>query len=223
MFRANCVNFWSTRARRAPAVRRMRAVSRAAVWTVAGAALLAAVVLTLLGLGDNAGGAPELAGAHPGARPGRDRAAADLLVGPPDPRSVARRLGVPEGARCLQPDVRRLAAPGDARRGRRLLLARTSSGSPQRGSGSIRRRRIETADERIAWCVAAATIPAAIVGAVGENLIAERLGEPWQIAILLAVFGGRPLRRRPAAADEGDGGHRPQVGGRRRARAVALR
>jgi undecaprenyl-diphosphatase len=55
--------------------------------------------------------------------------------------------------------------------------------------GSIRRRRIATVDERIAWCVAAATVPAAIIGAVGENLIAERLGEPWQIAILLAFFG----------------------------------
>jgi len=53
---------------------------------------------------------------------------------------------------------------------------------------SARRRRIDGADERIAWVVAVATVPAALVGAVGEGLIAERLGEPWQIAILLAVF-----------------------------------
>jgi undecaprenyl-diphosphatase len=38
--------------------------------------------------------------------------------------------------------------------------------------------------------VAAATVPAALVGAVGENLIAENLGEPWQIAIFLAFFAG---------------------------------
>jgi undecaprenyl-diphosphatase len=54
---------------------------------------------------------------------------------------------------------------------------------------SVRRRRIDEASERIAWFVAAASVPAALVGAVGENFIARRLGEPWQIAILLAAFG----------------------------------
>jgi undecaprenyl-diphosphatase len=53
---------------------------------------------------------------------------------------------------------------------------------------SLRRRRIEGEAERIAWIVVVATIPAAVVGALGEGLIANRLGEPWQIAILLAVF-----------------------------------
>ena len=56
-------------------------------------------------------------------------------------------------------------------------------------AGSVRRRRIETADERIAWFVAVATVPAAIIGAVFEDVIADNLGEPWQIAIFLAVFG----------------------------------
>jgi undecaprenyl-diphosphatase len=32
-------------------------------------------------------------------------------------------------------------------------------------------------------------VPAAAIGALGENLIADNLGEPWQIAIFLAVFG----------------------------------
>jgi undecaprenyl-diphosphatase len=54
---------------------------------------------------------------------------------------------------------------------------------------SIRRRRVETTDERLAWVVAIATVPAAVVGAAGESLIADHLGEPWQIAIFLAVFG----------------------------------
>ncbi len=54
--------------------------------------------------------------------------------------------------------------------------------------GSVRRRQIETADERIAWLIAVATVPAALVGALGKDLIANRLGEPWQIAILLACF-----------------------------------
>jgi undecaprenyl-diphosphatase len=54
---------------------------------------------------------------------------------------------------------------------------------------SIRCRRAETTDERLAWVVAIATVPAAVVGAAGESLIADHLGEPWQIAIFLAVFG----------------------------------
>jgi undecaprenyl-diphosphatase len=67
---------------------------------------------------------------------------------------------------------------------------------------SVGRRSIATGDERLAWFIAVATIPAALVGAVGENFIATRLGEPWQIAILLAAFGivlwiadRRPARR----------------------------
>ncbi|HYY75637.1 MAG TPA: undecaprenyl-diphosphate phosphatase [Gaiellaceae bacterium] len=54
---------------------------------------------------------------------------------------------------------------------------------------SVRRREIATADERIAWFVVLATIPAAVVGALGEELIADNLGEPWQIALFLAAFG----------------------------------
>jgi undecaprenyl-diphosphatase len=53
--------------------------------------------------------------------------------------------------------------------------------------GSVARRRIDTADERIAWFVLVATIPAGVVGLLGEDAIADRLGEPWQIAILLAA------------------------------------
>jgi undecaprenyl-diphosphatase len=44
-------------------------------------------------------------------------------------------------------------------------------------------------DARTAWAIAIATVPAAIVGAAGEDAIDRHLGEPWQIAIFLAVFG----------------------------------
>jgi len=54
---------------------------------------------------------------------------------------------------------------------------------------SVRRRRIQSDAERLAWFVFVATIPAVVVGALGENVILGNLGEPWQIAILLAVFG----------------------------------
>jgi undecaprenyl-diphosphatase len=68
---------------------------------------------------------------------------------------------------------------------------------------SVRRRRIVEPNEQVAWVVAVATVPAALIGAAGESVIAERLGEPWQIAILMAVFAvvlwvadRRPERRR---------------------------
>ncbi len=53
--------------------------------------------------------------------------------------------------------------------------------------GSVRRRSISSADERVAWFVVVATIPAGVVGLLGEDAIADSLGEPWQIAILLAA------------------------------------
>jgi undecaprenyl-diphosphatase len=53
---------------------------------------------------------------------------------------------------------------------------------------SLKRRQILTPDERIAWYVFVATVPAALAGAAGESFIEKRLGDPWQIAILLAVF-----------------------------------
>ena len=52
---------------------------------------------------------------------------------------------------------------------------------------SVARRRIDTPDQRIAWFVLVATIPAGMTGLLGEDVIADVLGEPWQIAILLAA------------------------------------
>jgi len=67
---------------------------------------------------------------------------------------------------------------------------------------TLRTRAIETTDERLAWVIAIGTIPAVIVGGLGEDWIDENLGEPWMIAILLIVFGlvlwhadHRPQRR----------------------------
>jgi undecaprenyl-diphosphatase len=53
---------------------------------------------------------------------------------------------------------------------------------------SVRRRSVQSPDERIAWFLFVATIPAVIIGAAGENFITDHLGEPWQIAIFLALF-----------------------------------
>ena len=80
-------------------------------------------------------------------------------------------------------------------------------------AGSVGRRRIETSDERIAWFVVVATIPAGVAGLLGENLIADNLGEPWQILILLAA-GALLLwwaDRTPQTRAMGDLGLRPAV------------
>jgi undecaprenyl-diphosphatase len=81
-------------------------------------------------------------------------------------------------------------------RGRLVALVRAWVTSVRRGS-------VDGPEERVAWFVVVATVPAALVGALGEELIADNLGEPWQIAILLALFGivlwvadRRPPRRR---------------------------
>jgi undecaprenyl-diphosphatase len=163
-------------------------VGRAAVWTVAGAAFLAAVLLTLLGVGDNAEALPNwqalILGLVQGATELLPISSSGHLILVPwvadweylkehdafnQTFDVSLHLGTLVAVVLyFREDIVRLATAW---------------------AGTIRRRRIETVDERIAWYVAAATVPAAIVGAVGENLIAERLGEPWQIAVLLAVFG----------------------------------
>jgi undecaprenyl-diphosphatase len=54
---------------------------------------------------------------------------------------------------------------------------------------TLRKRSIDTVDERLAWVVVVATIPAVIVGGLGEDWIDDNLGEPWMIAIALIVFG----------------------------------
>jgi undecaprenyl-diphosphatase len=55
--------------------------------------------------------------------------------------------------------------------------------------GTLRTRQVRTLDERLGWFIAIATVPALIVGGLFGEHIANNLGEPWQIAILLAVFG----------------------------------
>jgi undecaprenyl-diphosphatase len=54
---------------------------------------------------------------------------------------------------------------------------------------SIRERRMSTPDERIAWALVIGTIPGALVGALFEDVIQERLGAPLLIAVMLVVFG----------------------------------
>jgi undecaprenyl-diphosphatase len=54
---------------------------------------------------------------------------------------------------------------------------------------SIRHRSVAKVDERLAWFLVIATIPGVVVGALFESVIEEKLGQPWLIAVMLAVFG----------------------------------
>ena len=51
------------------------------------------------------------------------------------------------------------------------------------------RQRPATVEGRIAWLLVLATVPAALVGAVFEDVIDEQLGKPWIIGVSLIVFG----------------------------------
>jgi undecaprenyl-diphosphatase len=54
---------------------------------------------------------------------------------------------------------------------------------------SIRSRSIHGTDERLAWALVIGTIPGAVAGAALEGVITDSLGQPWLIALMLAVFG----------------------------------
>jgi undecaprenyl-diphosphatase len=53
----------------------------------------------------------------------------------------------------------------------------------------IATRAVRDSDDRLALLVIIGTVPAIVAGGLGESFIDKHLGEPWQIAILLAVFG----------------------------------
>jgi len=73
---------------------------------------------------------------------------------------------------------------------------------------SIRERRVETADQRLAWMIILATIPVGLVGLVAEHPFRVIFGKPIAAAVFLAVNGviliaGERYRRRESVeADE---------------------
>ena len=76
---------------------------------------------------------------------------------------------------------------------------------------SIGRRRVETADQKLAWMIIFATIPVGIAGVALEKTFRTTLSKPTLTAIFLAVnglvlFGGERLRRREVAAARPAGG-----------------
>jgi undecaprenyl-diphosphatase len=54
---------------------------------------------------------------------------------------------------------------------------------------TVRKRAIETSEERLAVAIAIGTVPAVIAGGLASDFIDEHLGEPWMIAVQLIIFG----------------------------------
>ncbi|MFF7631976.1 undecaprenyl-diphosphate phosphatase [Kitasatospora sp. NPDC008050] len=54
---------------------------------------------------------------------------------------------------------------------------------------SIRDRRIETSEQRLAWLLIAGTIPVGLVGLVAEKALRDALGKPVVAAVFLALNG----------------------------------
>jgi undecaprenyl-diphosphatase len=54
--------------------------------------------------------------------------------------------------------------------------------------GSIARRSIRSPRERLVWLILVSTVPAGFFGVAFEEVVEDRLGAPYLIAILMAVF-----------------------------------
>lgn len=72
---------------------------------------------------------------------------------------------------------------------------------------SLRHRRIQTPDERLAWLIVAGTIPVGLAGLLLEQLFRTTLGKPVPAAAFLllngiALYVGEVLRRRIAPAPD---------------------
>jgi undecaprenyl-diphosphatase len=53
---------------------------------------------------------------------------------------------------------------------------------------SLRKRRVETTDERLAWLLLISTVPAGLVGVAFESFVEDQLGKPYLICIMMFAF-----------------------------------
>jgi undecaprenyl-diphosphatase len=82
---------------------------------------------------------------------------------------------------------------------------------------SLRHRRVQTPDERLAWLIVVATIPVGLAGVALEHLFRTTLGKPIPAAAFLllngiALYAGEVLRRRVSpTGDEEHEDHRGEA------------
>jgi undecaprenyl-diphosphatase len=179
-------------------------VRRSLVFAAAGAALTAAVVLTIAGVGEEPGALPDWQALVLGVVQGLT----ELLP----ISSSAHLILVPwagEWTYLEQHDAFNQTFDVALHLGTLVAVVayfwRDIVDLTRAWLRTLHRRKVETPEERVAWIVLVATIPAAAAGLAFEDVIADHLGEPWQIAILIAVFAlvllwaDRRPERRPAA------------------------
>lgn len=89
---------------------------------------------------------------------------------------------------------------------------------------SVRARAVRSPHERLAWFLVLSAIPGALAGALFEEALTKHLGQPWQIAVFLAVFGALLwfVDARAPQRTGYDDLHGRQVGAMAVAQAVAL-
>jgi undecaprenyl-diphosphatase len=164
-------------------------VSRPAVWTAAGAALALAALLTLAGVGEHASSLPDWQALVLGIVQGLTEL---LPISSSGHLILVPWLG--DWQYLKEHDAFNQTFDVALHLGTLVAVAayfwRDLVGLLRAWLRTLRTRRLASGEERLAWLVVVATIPAGIVGFLGEDAIAEHLGEPWQIAIALAVFGG---------------------------------
>jgi len=84
-------------------------------------------------------------------------------------------------------------------------------------ASSLRHRRVESADERLAWLIVAATIPVGLAGVALEHTFRTTLGKPIPAAGFLllngvALYAGDVLRRRISSTGAAGGPDQPHTG-----------
>ncbi len=81
------------------------------------------------------------------------------------------------------------------------------------GLQSVRRRAVNSREERLFWLLVLSAVPGAAVGAALDGVITEYLGAEWLIGTMLVVFGLVLLLadRRPAVRPEAEFGTRDAV------------
>ncbi len=188
-------------------------MNRATVWTLSAVTLVAAAALTVLGVGDAAGALPNWQAFVLGVVQG----ATELL-----PISSSGHLIIVPwlGDWTYLKEHDQFNQTFDVALHLGTLVAVVAYFWRDLGRllaawfRTLGTRRIETADERVAWFVVVATIPAGVIGLLGEDVIASNLGEPWQIAFALALFAGVLwfADRRPEERSMGDLGLKEALG-----------